>query len=82
MVYQRKLRMLLHKKQHHPGIANYLVMNFRAPYVRMAYTAALPCVSAGLYLRGEKDRQMEYLALEKINAMLILRICTFSPPEL
>ena len=32
--------------------------------------------------RGGRDRKMEYLSMEKINAMLILRIHALSPPEL
>ena len=34
------------------------------------------------YLHGPENRVCNYLALEKINDMLILRIRAFWPPEL
>ena len=39
-------------------------------------------VSRPGYLHGPENRVCNYLALEKIDDMLILRIHAFSPPEL
>ena len=35
-----------------------------------------------LQMFGPGNEVCNYLALEKVNGMLILWICTFSPPEL
>lgn len=44
-----------------------------------AHTAALFCVPAGPYRRGEKDRQMECLAQDNIDSTYIPRIRIFQP---
>ena len=44
-----------------------------------AHTAALFCVPAGPYRRGEKDQQMECLAQDNIDSTYIPRIRIFQP---